>query len=57
MRKRAKHLRFKVEPKRWMTCQKCGEPKLPHRICKNHADVCALRDEEWEALVASRKGN
>ena len=48
-RKKKKHLRYIPEPKLWLTCKKCGEPKLPHRICKDHLEFCAMRDSEWEA--------
>ena len=48
MRKKRKHLRYIPKAKQWITCNKCGEPKLPHRICKKHLDICAMRKEEWE---------
>ncbi len=55
MRKRAKHKRYEVEAKPWGICKKCGEAKLPHRICKKHVEICAMKDDEWNEYVASKK--
>jgi hypothetical protein len=47
-------LRYIPEPKEWALCQRCGEPKLPHRICKENANVCAMREEDWEVFKAKK---
>lgn len=43
-----KHGKFVPDRIEWMTCEKCGEPKRPHRICTDHIEVCALTPEQWE---------
>ena len=42
-----KHFRYIPQKVNWHTCLKCGEPKLPHRICTKHLDICALTTEQW----------
>eukprot|EP01036_Dinobryon_divergens_P024614 gene24614-33082_t len=32
----------------WISCKRCGEPKLRHRMCKNNMNICAMRDDEYE---------
>jgi large subunit ribosomal protein L32 len=48
-RKRMKHKQHIPDKVQWYTCTRCGEPKRPHRICTKHMDICALREDEWEA--------
>lgn len=47
-RKKRKHLKYFPKRVEWVECKKCGEAKLPHRICTARSDVCAMRNEEWE---------
>ena len=32
-RKRKRRTHYKAEPVHTNTCQNCGDPKLPHRVC------------------------
>lgn len=32
-RRDRKRVRFELKPVSMQTCPKCGEPKLPHRVC------------------------
>ena len=45
--------RYVPDPVRWGTCDKCGEPKRPHRICTTNVEICAMRKEDWEKLDKS----
>lgn len=56
-RKRQKHMRFIPDPVPWAKCDRCGEPKRPHRICSDHADICAMRPEEYEAHKQKEKNS
>jgi ribosomal protein L32 len=40
----------------WTRCEKCGEPKRPHRMCSKNADVCAMRPEEYQDYLSSNPG-
>ena len=53
-RKRMKHLQHVPDKVQWYTCTRCGEPKRPHRICTKHLDICALRDEDWDAIKSKK---
>jgi large subunit ribosomal protein L32 len=48
-RKRMKWKQHIPEPIAWYKCNRCGEPKRHHRICTKHADICAMRDEEYSS--------
>lgn len=47
-RKRQKHMKFFPDRVNWEKCDRCGDPKRPHRICTDHKEVCAMRKEEYE---------
>ena len=55
-RKRMKHKQHIPDRIEWAPCLRCGEPKRPHRICTAHIDICAMRDEEYEAHL-KKKGS
>ncbi len=42
-----KHGRYIPDRIDWYLCEKCGEPKRPHRICTAHIDICAIRKKDW----------
>mmetsp|Transcript_31011 Transcript_31011/g.40958 ORF Transcript_31011/g.40958 Transcript_31011/m.40958 type:complete len:143 (+) Transcript_31011:77-505(+) len=45
-RKRKKHHRYKQNViTNWSFCDRCGKPKLFHKLCENY-ELCAKRDEE-----------
>ena len=48
MKKKRKHISYIPKAKGWNICQKCGEARLPHRVCKKHLEVCAMSDAEWQ---------
>jgi ribosomal protein L32 len=56
-RKRQKHLAYYPDKVAWIRCNKCGEAKRPHRICTEHLDVCAMRDDEYEQHLKSKASN
>jgi hypothetical protein len=45
-----KHETYFPDKVRWQLCKRCNEPKLPHRICIEHHDICAMREEDWREL-------
>lgn len=45
------HIPDKIE---WASCERCGQPKRPHRICKKNMEFCAMRDDEY-AEYAKKK--
>jgi ribosomal protein L32 len=47
-RKRMKLGQYLPKQIMWQRCNRCGEPKLPHRICEDHKDICALSDDDYE---------
>jgi ribosomal protein L32 len=49
-RKRQKHDKFIPDKVNWHFCKKCGEPKLPHRICTKFKDICALTTSKWQEM-------
>lgn len=46
-KKKQKHLRYFPDKVTWVKCDRCGEPKQPHRICTTNIEVCGMREEEW----------
>jgi ribosomal protein L32 len=46
-RKKMKHERYYPDKVHTVECDRCGEPKRPHRMCTAHKDICAMRDEDW----------
>jgi ribosomal protein L32 len=40
----------------WARCEKCGEPKRPHRICSKNVEVCAMRPDEYQEYLTSNPG-
>ena len=52
-RKRQKHDQFIPDKVNWHFCKKCGEPKLPHRICTKFKDICALTTSKWQEIKSS----
>ena len=50
-----KHGKYIPDRIEWHTCKRCGEPKRPHRICTKNMDICALRDDEWQAEKLRRE--
>jgi ribosomal protein L32 len=50
-------MKFFPETVEWQRCERCGEPKRPHRICTDKADICAMRPEEFEHYKAAQKAN
>ena len=45
-------MKFFPEKVAWVKCEKCGEPKRPHRICTDNIDICAMRPEEYAEYLA-----
>ena len=41
----------------WVVCNRCGEPKRPHRICTAHMDICAMREEDYKVHIANKDKN
>ena len=52
-RKRMGHGRYIPKKVEWHTCDRCGQARRPHRVCRKHIDICALREDEW--LVLKKK--
>ena len=56
-RKRMKWKQHIPKPVGWSRCDRCGEAKRPHRICTKHADICAMRDEEYIEHLRKKSAN
>lgn len=54
-KKRMKYQRYMAKQINWMRCDRCGDPKLPHRICEENKDICVLSDEEYAAFLAKQE--
>ena len=54
-KKRIKYQRYMAKQLNWIRCDRCGEPKLPHRICEEHKDFCALDDEDYSAYKINKQ--
>ena len=50
-------MRFYPDKLEWVTCSRCGEPKLPHRICSTNMEICAMREEEFQNHVNKPMSN
>ena len=53
-RKKMKHFLYYPDKVPWVRCTKCGEPKRPHRICTDNVEICAMRDDEYEAHMKAK---
>lgn len=49
-----KHLQHHPDPVEWYQCEKCGQPKKPHRFCSTHIDICALKPADYAKVKADR---
>ena len=49
-------MRFYPDKLEWVTCNRCGEPKLPHRICTANIEICAMREDEFVSHKESNSG-
>ncbi len=56
-RKRMKHKQHIPDKIGWYTCEKCGEPKRPHRICTKNINICAMRPWEYKQYIAKNSNN
>jgi ribosomal protein L32 len=50
-----KHGKYVLDRVEWSECARCGEPKLPHRICRKNLDICAMREEDWKVEKLRRE--
>lgn len=44
-------MRYIPDRVEWIRCNRCGEPKRPHRICTDYKEICAMRPEEYEEYL------
>lgn len=54
-KKRIKHQKYLLDKVGWSECARCGQPKLPHRICRKNLDICAMREEDWKVEKLRRE--
>lgn len=48
-RKRMRHAQHIPKKVNWYVCERCGESRKPHRVCLKNTEICALREDEWQA--------
>jgi ribosomal protein L32 len=48
-------MKFFPDRVNWVMCERCGEPKRPHRICTQNVEICAMRKEEFEEYIKSKE--
>ena len=53
-KKRIKNNRLNAKQINWIRCERCGEPKIPGKICEENKDVCALRDAEFASFLKAQ---
>ena len=47
-KKRIKYQRYMAKQIRWQRCDRCGEPKLPHRMCEENKEICSLSENDYK---------
>ncbi len=40
----------------WKLCERCGESKMPHRMCTKNKEICVMREEDYE-IYKKNKAN
>lgn len=53
-RKKMGHVSYFPDKIGWYRCERCGEPKRPHRICMERLDICAMRPAEYEDYLKTK---
>ena len=54
-KKKIKKHRYNAKQIQWMRCDRCGEPKLPHRMCEDHKEMCMLADGDYEVYKVDQE--
>ena len=54
-KKKIKKHRYNAKQIQWMRCDRCGEPKLPHRMCEEHKEMCMLADGDYEVYKVDQE--